>query len=149
MNRSLTIFNLLGVLAVATLCITQWRTNSRLDAQVQALNKTCSDQQNKIAGQTETIKEDAADLEDLRQRLVLAEDQLADTQQELALRNAEYEQLRSTLKKWIQAVADRDAALKQAGVVIQKIAQERNDAIQKFNDLAAKYNAVVAAESKQ
>jgi hypothetical protein len=53
------------------------------------------------------------------------------------------------LKKWIQAVADRDAALKQAGAVIQKIALERNDAIQKFNDLAAKYNAVVTAESKQ
>jgi septal ring factor EnvC (AmiA/AmiB activator) len=149
MNRFLTILNLAGVLAVATLCITQWHTNSQLDAQVRTLNKTCADQQDKITEQAQTIKEDAADLEDVHQRLSLAEDQLADTQQKLALRNAEYEQLRSTLKKWIQAVADRDAALKQAGVEIRQIAAERNDAIQKFNDLATKYNAVVTTESKQ
>ena len=41
------------------------------------------------------------------------------------------------------AVAQRDQALKQASSEFQKVANERNDAILKFNDLAGKYNAVV------
>jgi hypothetical protein len=42
------------------------------------------------------------------------------------------------------AVAARDAALKQAGDQIRRLSSERNDAVQKFNDLAGKYNALVS-----
>jgi chromosome segregation ATPase len=142
MNRFLTVLNFLGVITLAVLCGFQWRTNSRLEHNVQALEKTRQEEVAKIADQAQAIKEDAADLEDLRQRLSLAETELTETQAKLRLRDAEYGQLQLTLKKWIQAVADRDAALKQAGEQMQKIAADRNAAIQKFNDLANQYNAL-------
>lgn len=148
MNRFFTTLNFFGVIALAILCGFQWRANGRLDAHVIALNKLSAEQQSKMVDQSRTIQEDAADLDDFRRRLSLSETQLADTRQKLAERNTEYDQIQNTLKKWIQAVADRDAALKQAGQEIQKLAADRNDAIQKFNDLAGKYNAVVQQTSK-
>ena len=56
---------------------------------------------------------------------------------------AQIVQLKSALDKWTAAVKDRDAALKHAGDLVQSLAKERNNAIQKFNDLADKYNALV------
>jgi chromosome segregation ATPase len=56
---------------------------------------------------------------------------------------AQRDQLTAALNTWKAAVAARDAALKQAGEDIQKIADERNEAVRRFNDLADKYNAVV------
>jgi chromosome segregation ATPase len=146
MNRILAILNLLGVLIVAAICGVQWNTNSRLEHQVQSLQKTSADQAAKIDDQAQTIKDDAADISDFHDRLSLAESQLIDTKDKLAQRVAEVNLLQNNLKKWMQAVADRDAALKQAAAQIQSLAAQRNDAIQKFNDLAGKYNALVKGQ---
>jgi chromosome segregation ATPase len=128
--------NFVGVIALAILCSFQWQTNSRLNLEAQSLQKTTLEQAAKIDEQDRTIKNDAADLDDLRSRLSLAESALADDE-------ASLKQLKAALDKWIAAVAQRDQALKQAGAQIQKLANERNDAILKFNDLAGKYNVVV------
>jgi chromosome segregation ATPase len=135
-NRFLSIFNCLGVGVLAVLCAIQWRANSRLENNVEQLDKTRIEQSAKIAEQEITLKDDAADLEDLRQRLSMSES-------ELQKAVAEGTRLKATLSEWMAAVHQRDAALKQAGQQIQKLAGERNEAIQKFNDLADKYNALV------
>ena len=128
--------NFAGVVALAVLCGFQWQTNSRVNLEAQSLQKTTLEQAAKIDEQTRTIKNDAADLDDLRGRLSLSESALADDE-------ATIKQLKAAMDKWIAAVAQRDLALKQAGGQMQKLAAERNEAILKFNDLAGKYNAVV------
>lgn len=128
--------NFTGVVALAVLCGFQWQTNSRVNLEAQSLQKTTLEQAAKIDEQTRTIKNDAADLDDLRGRLSLSESALADDE-------ATIKQLKAAMDKWIAAVAQRDQALKQAGGQIQKLATERNEAILKFNDLAGKFNAIV------
>jgi len=135
-NRFLSIFNCLGVGVLAVLCAVQWQANSRLENNVEQLDKTRIEQSAKIAQQESTLKDDAADLEDLRQRLSMSESQLQKAV-------AEGTQLKATLSKWMAAVNQRDTALKQTGERIKKLAGERNEAIQKFNDLADKYNGLV------
>jgi chromosome segregation ATPase len=135
--------NFVGVIALAILCSFQWQTNSRLNLETQSLEKTKLEQAATIDQQDRTIKNDAADLDDLRMRLSLSETALAEADQKVATDEAELKQLKAALDKWVAAVAQRDQALKQAGSEIQKVANERNDAILKFNDLAGKYNAVV------
>jgi hypothetical protein len=128
--------NFAGVVALAVLCSFQWQTNSRVNLEAQSLQKTTLEQAAKIDEQTRTIKNDAADLDDLRGRLSLSESALADDE-------ATIKQLKVAMDKWIAAVAQRDLALKETGGQIQKLAAERNEAILKFNDLAGKYNVIV------
>ncbi len=136
-------FNFVGVVAMAILCGFQWQIDTRLNLEAQALGKTRLQQAATIDQQDRTIKNDAADMDDLRSRLSLAESALAEAQQKIADDQAQIKQLKIALDKWIAAVAQRDQALKQAGEQIQKLATERNDAILKFNDLAGKYTALV------
>lgn len=143
MNRFFSLFNFLGVITLCVLCSVQWQTDSRLENNVQQLDQTRIEQSAKIAEQDQTLKDDAADLDDLRQRLSLSESELRKTISERDHFAAEGRQLKSALDNWIAAVKERDAAIKQAGDLIQKLAGERNDAIAKFNDLADKYNAFV------
>jgi chromosome segregation ATPase len=144
MNRFFLIFNFLGVALLSVLSAAQWQTNSRLEKSVEQLDKTQIEQSAKIAEQTVTLKDDAADLGDLRQRLSRSESELNSAVTERDHFAAEDKQLKAALDKWMAAVAARDAALRQAGDQIQKLSNERNDAVRKFNDLAGKYNALVS-----
>jgi septal ring factor EnvC (AmiA/AmiB activator) len=147
MNRFFSIFNFLGVAAMGVLCCAQWQTNDRLENSVQRLDQTRIEQSAKIADQERTLKDDAADLDDLRQRLSMSESELQTTIAQRDHFAVEDKQLKAALDKWIAAVKERDAALQKAGDLIQKLAAERNDAIVKFNDLADKYNALVKKET--
>ena len=136
MTRFVTWFNFVGVIALAALCAVQWRTDSRLHLQIRDLENIRLQQIEKIAEQEKTIHGQSADLDDFRNRLMLCESQLNESQQRAA-------HLRVALDKWMAAVDARDKAIKQAGLLLQKLAGERNDAVTKFNDLAEKYNALV------
>ena len=143
MNRIFPIVNSLGVAILCVMSAAQWQTDSRLQNTVEQLDKTRVEQSSKIAEQERTLKDDAADLEDLRQRLSMSESELKTTLVERDRFAAEAKILKTALDKWVAAVKQRDAALIQAGELIQKLSAERNDAIAKFNDLADKYNAAV------
>jgi chromosome segregation ATPase len=144
------IVNFLGVVALAVLCTAQWGQNANLGQQINQFQKERADQQAKLADDDKTIKDNAADLDDLRTRLSALEsslkgsqDKLAKAQADNARLTADETQLKSALDKFEQGVVARDAALKDAGDRIQKLQAERNDAVTKFNDLATKYNATV------
>jgi chromosome segregation ATPase len=143
-NRFLLIFNFLGVAVLCVLCAVQWQTNSRLESDVEQLDKMRVEQSAKIAEQQITLKDDAIDLDDLRRRLSMSESELKNVVIERDRVAAEGKQLKAALNKWMAAVAARDAAIRQAGDQILKLSNERNDAVQKFNELAGKYNAVVS-----
>src|SRR5579872_3361119 len=136
MNRILGIFNFLGVAVLIVLSAVQWQHNSRLEYSVQQLDKTRIEQAAKITDQEKILKDDAADLEDLRQRLSMSESELKSAIADRDRLAAEDKQLKVALDKWTNAVKERDAAIKQASTLIQKLAGERNDAITKFNALA-------------
>jgi septal ring factor EnvC (AmiA/AmiB activator) len=135
MNRLIQNLNLLGIIALAVLLAAQWQTNSQLNHDVDQLNRTRIKQTAKIAEQDMTLKQTSADLDDSRERLSISESALQETKAKLAAMTSERDQLKANLQKWTAAVAARDVAL-------QKLSTERNDAIQRFNDLVTKYNAL-------
>ncbi len=169
MNRTLAILNFVGILLLTGLCVLQWQANRRLNLSHIALEQQCDQQATKIAQQQTTIQGATADLNDFRVRLVAANDALVQGQTKLQSLTAQHQlvtaerdrlqaanhametanqAMKTTLDKWIAAVAARDEALKNAEAQIQSLAEARNDAIAKFNDLAKKYNASVGEIKK-
>jgi uncharacterized coiled-coil DUF342 family protein len=150
MNRLITYLNFLGVLVLAILCIIQWQANSQIDAQLGHVNQIRLDQAAKLTEQDATLNQNSSDLADLRQRLSLSESDLKEAGDKITAANqqrdemaAQRDQLKAALDKWVAACAARDQDLKQAAEQIQKLTADRDQAIQKFNDLADKYNGVV------
>jgi chromosome segregation ATPase len=143
MMRIFSSANLAGVLILAIVCAVQWKSDSDLSHEVDRLQQLSADQSAKIDDQDKSLKQDAADLDDLRQRLAASQDALKDTQDKLTAATAERDQLKAAVDKWTAAVASRDDAIKQANAQIQKLSADRDDAVKKFNDLADKYNDVV------
>ncbi len=132
MTRYFQYFNFAGILILVALCCVQWRANRQVNLRAIGLEKIRLTQVQKISEQEKTIKGQAADLDDFRQRLELSEAALKESQQKfnaLAIERdkliAERNQLKTTLDTWKAAVAQRDAAIKQASEQIQKLATER------------------------
>jgi len=149
MNRVFAVFNFLGIIVLCLLCAMQWQVNSQVNLRANSLEETRQQQQAKLEENQRTIKAYTSDLEDFRQRLSLSETQLKDLDDklahEIAERNqiaAERDDLKVALGKWMSAVADRDKTIAQARDLLQKLATERNDAVQKLNDLTDKYNTL-------
>jgi chromosome segregation ATPase len=150
MNRAITILNTVGVLALATLCVFQWQTNRRVNLEASSLEKTRQEQAVKIAEQEKSLKGLAADLETFREQILRAnaasqesDSKLLDL--ELAVRHltAERDALKTNMEKWSAAVAERDETVKKANEQIKALAEERNTAIQKYNELAARFETAV------
>jgi chromosome segregation ATPase len=141
MSRVLQWFNLLGVAALAGLCVVQWSVNRRVNLEAVALEQTRISQAAKIAEQEKTIHDQAADLDDFRQRLELSETELADAFAKLTAMRVDRDRLKTELDKWVAAVAQRDQAIKQAIVAIQKLVAERDDLVKKYNALVTAENA--------
>jgi septal ring factor EnvC (AmiA/AmiB activator) len=140
MNRLIEYLNLSGIVALSVLCATQWQTNSRLNHNMERLERARIEQAAKITEQDTSLKQTTVDLDDSRERLSIAESALKDAKATLAATTIEQDQLKANLQKWTAAIAARDDA-------IRKLSSERNDAIQKFNDLANKYNAMQSNDS--
>jgi regulator of replication initiation timing len=150
MNRFFQIFNFVGILALATLCCIQWFINTVDAKAIDDLKEVTAQQSAKIADQGNTIKDDAANLDDLRQQLTTAVNDLKDTQTKLTAiiterdrLTIERDHLKADMDEWAIAVAARDDTIKQAAAQIQKLLTDRNNAVAKFNDLVGKYNQLV------
>jgi chromosome segregation ATPase len=150
MNRLFAVFNLLGVMVLCVLCALQWQVNSRLNLQATSLEETRRQQAAKLEEDDRTIRVYTSDLDDFKQRLSLSETQLKDLDdklsREVAERNqlaAERDNLKAALGKWMAAISERDKTINQARDLLEKLGVERNDAVQKLNDVTAKYNTLV------
>ena len=60
----------------------------------------------------------------------------------------ERDAMKEALAKWTNAVAERDKQLKEGNAQIQKLADDLNAAVKKYNQLATNYNAVVEELNK-
>ena len=150
MKRALPLINLGGVLLLAALCAFQWHINRQVNLEANRLEKTRLEQAAKIEDQEKTIRGNLADLELFRDQLQTAaatlketEKKLRVTQRVVAQLTQERDQLKESIVRWSEAVAARDEQLKEAASQIQSLADDRNAAVSKFNDLAEKYNSVV------
>ena len=143
-NRVIQSLNLVGVAALAALCVVQWRANSRATESASRLEQVRQVQAAKLDEQTKTLQSDEAQLDDLHQHLSRTESALKAEQAELSAANAarnalveEREQLHRALNQWQAALRERDAAIGRAGEQIQKLALERDDAVRRSNELVA------------
>mgnify|MGYP001019756106 CR=1 FL=1 len=150
MNRFLQWFNLFGVVALAALCVAQWRANRQMNLEVNRLQRSRLEQAARLTEQEKSSAGQAADLAGLQSHLASltgelkqTADQLAAAERELRQALAERDQLKSSVTNWAAAVAVRDERLKQAASQLQTLAGERNTAVKQFNDLAERHNQLV------
>lgn len=150
MNRCLQYLNLFGVLALAALCVFQWRMNRRLNLEVNQLEKTGISQTVQFDEQSKKLKGTTDDLETFREQLTRANvnlkaetDKFAGNEAKIENLTLERDELKINLSKWTNAVAERDERLKEYNEQIQKMADDLNAAITKYNQLATNYNTAV------
>ncbi len=150
MNRRLQYLNLFGVIALAGLCVFQWRTNRQLNLDVNQLEKARIGQTAQFDEQSKKLKGTTEDLETFREQLTRANvslkeqtDKSSGNEAKIENLTVERDELKTTLAKWTNAVAERDQRLKESNAQIQKLAHDLNAAVVKYNQLATNYNAVV------
>lgn len=150
MNRFLHWFNFLGVLALAALCVAQWRMNRTLNLALNEHQKVSQQQAARLAEQERQIKGGAADLDSFRDKIAETSTAVKETEAKAAALDRlvkqltnERDQLKTSVTNWAAAVTTRDERLKQSGVELAKLGNDRNDAVRKFNELAAQQNKLV------
>ena len=150
MNRFLHWFNLAGVLALAALCVLQWRMNRQLNLDLRAAEQARHQQTTRLEDQAKRLTGTTSDLDGFRDQLTRAtttlkqsETKLALAEQQLKQLTNERDQLKTSVTNWAAAVSARDAQLKQAGADQAKLAADRNATVLKFNEVAQRQNALV------
>lgn len=150
MNRFLHWFNLAGVLALAALCVLQWRANRQLNLDLNTAEQARHQQATRLDEQTKRLTGGASDLNGFREQLTRAtaslkqaESKLATLEQQLKQLTNERDQLKTSVTNWAAAVSARDTQLKQAGADQAKLAADRNATVLKFNEVAQRQNALV------
>jgi chromosome segregation ATPase len=152
MNRRLQLLNLIGVLVLAVLCAAQWRRDRQLNLDVSRLEKTRLAQEEQIAAQEKAHAALNADLALFKEQLTLAKAEGEESRRQLRQSEAanrrltaERDQIRENLTVWTNAVAQRDARIAEANDRIRDLGGRLNTSIEKFNELATNYAAVVKA----
>jgi biopolymer transport protein ExbD len=143
-------FNRLGVLALAALCVVQWRRDRALNLEVNQLMKTRFEQDARLKDQEKKLTGLTADLDDFRSRFTEANSEAKEHRQKLTATDrqvrqleSDREQLRASVTNWAGAVAQRDERIKEANDRIRDLGVQLNDSVQKFNALATNYNTSV------
>lgn len=151
MNRKLQFVNLFGVLALAALCVVQWRQNRQLNLGWNDLEKNRQAQEQKLAEQDKAMRGLTDDLARFKEQFTSAKGELTETKEKLngAERtllqvSTEREQLQINLTNWMNAVTERDAKLKEANERITEVVGRLNESVAKFNELVTNHNDVVA-----
>jgi chromosome segregation ATPase len=150
MTRLFQWLNFAGVLILAALCCLQWSANQRLTDTNVHLDQTLRAQAATLADQSQQLKDNAAELTDVRERLDISEStrhadesKLATLQSERDRLAAESRQLKTSLIAWMNACTARDTAIKQANSTITTLSARYEDAVGKYNDLVTKYDHLV------
>jgi chromosome segregation ATPase len=150
MNNRLKYVNLLGVLALAALCIAQWQRDRRLNLEIGRLDQMRLQQAAKIdeqAGLLKGLNEDFGQLktslgneQSLRSQVEKKVVSIENANQQLSL---ERDQLKAAITNWANAVTVRDERMKEANARIEQLAADLNASIRKYNELATNHNAAV------
>ncbi|HMJ89265.1 MAG TPA: hypothetical protein VK530_05590 [Candidatus Acidoferrum sp.] len=150
MNRALTIINGIGVLALAVICVTQWRSDRSLNIEVSQLQRANQVQLGSLVEQSNTLRGVNEDLAQFKERFSKAHAELSDalaSARNLERENtqivAERDQLKASVTNWSAAVAERDVRLKETLEQGRELSRKLNESVTRFNELATNYNASV------
>jgi chromosome segregation ATPase len=152
MNGRLKYLNLLGVLALAALCVVQWQHDRRLNLKISRLDQVrlqqaakIDDQANTLAGLNEDLGQLKTSLANERSLRFQAEQKAISVEsanEQIAL---ERDQLKVAITNWANAVALRDERMKEANARIEQLAADLNATIRKYNELVTNHNAAAKA----
>jgi len=149
--KRLDYFNLLGVFALAVLCAAQWKHDRQVHMEVNRSEKARLELAAKLTEQEHAARAATADLAQFKEQFNKAHNELAEALQKLRANERqtnqltlERDQLKTSITNWVAAVATRDNRLKEANSEIQKLGDELNASIRKFNELVTNYNTVVS-----
>jgi len=152
MNGRLKYLNLFGVLALATLCVAQWQRDRRLNLEIGRLDQVRLQQAAKIDEQANTLKGVNEDLGQLKTSLANEQSLRSQAEQKVLSSEStnehltlERDQLKAAITNWANAVALRDARMKEANARIEQLAADLNASIRKYNELVTNHNAAVKA----
>ena len=142
--------NLLGVLILAGLCVTQWFRMRDQDREIDSRKRAADVLEARLAEQDRRLEATLADLESMksqaiRQLAIDAADRrtLEESQRNLQQATYERDQLRSAVSNWTAAVSARDLNLQQMDRAVRNLTNELAAAVQRHNQLATNYNRVV------
>jgi chromosome segregation ATPase len=157
MNRRLQILNLIGVLVLTVVCVLQWRRDRALNLELNQNEKIRLEQQATLAEQEKNLRGLTDDLALFKAQLGQAQTESAEDRKRIAklerenqLLAAVRDQLQESVTNWSNAVSARDQLIAGANENIRTLndrtrvlTEQLNASIQKFNELATNYNAVV------
>jgi uncharacterized phage infection (PIP) family protein YhgE len=157
MNRRLQILNLLGVAVLAVVCVLQWKRDRALNLELNRNEKARLEQQTKLAEQEKHLRGVNDDLALFKEQLAHAQSEASESRKELrTLQHTNefltlaYEKSQESVTNWANAVTARDKLIAEANENIRTLndrtrtlSGQLNASIQKFNELATNYNAVV------
>lgn len=156
MSRFVHAFNFAGVLILAGVVAVQWQGNRRTNLEVNRVQKIRLEQEQRIEDQEKIIAGYTADLETFRGQIQQLSTSIKDSEaksreleQKLAQAESQREQLKESVTRWAEAVELRDGELLKARGQIEKLTSERNATVERYNDLAEKYNSTVRELNKQ
>ena len=157
MNRTLHIVNLVGVIALAAICVFQWRRDRALNLELNRSEKARLEQTEKLAEKEKDLTGVRDDLATFKEQFARVQAEAGDVKKELrALHQTNdflataYTFSQETIATWTNAVSERDKLISEANANIQTLNERAqdlgarlNDSIRKYNELASNYNAVV------
>jgi chromosome segregation ATPase len=150
MNGQLKYLNLIGVVALACLCVAQWLHDRHLNLEIKHLDQVRSEQSARIDDQANQLKGLNEDLDQLKTSLATERTLRSQVEQKLRPAEAanqqlslERDQLKGEISNWANAVALRDERMKEANARIEELAVDLNASIRKYNELVTNYNAAV------
>jgi chromosome segregation ATPase len=151
MKRFFAWLNLLGVLALAALCVAQWRENRGLNVDVIRLREVVRVRESKLEEQADAARGLSQDLARLKHQfqdehdaLEAASGKVIGLDAKIAALSAERDQLGESVTNWARAVAQRDASAREANERIRILSNELNASIEKFNALVTNFNSVAS-----
>jgi hypothetical protein len=137
--RRLVYLNGVGVIALALLCVLQWRRNLNLHLELVRLDQIRIEQASRLVQQEQGLTSLGSDLSQatgLRNQLLVAE-------RETHRLRGELERFTNGLAGWTNAVVLRDARLQEANAKVMDLTERLNGSIAQFNQLASNHNVVV------
>lgn len=157
MNRRLQLVNLIGVAVLALVCVLQWQRDRALNLELNRCEKARIELQSKLVEQEKNLRGATGDLAMFKEQHTRATRENSDVtrrlqelERENQLLTSARDQLQTSVTNWSAAVAARDKLIAQANDNIRTLnyrtrtlAEQLNASVQKFNELATNYAAVV------
>lgn len=148
--RNLERWNLIGVIAVAILCLSQWHRNRELNRELNLQIRRNHELTTQLDDRERDVELARTESNGFKDRLALTELNETKLKEELGqsfttLRRLELErsQLRMAISNWQEAVVIRDRRLSESDQAQRKLTDSLKEGTARYNQLATNYNTLI------